>query len=155
MLVFVVLVFMLYDSNWLVKTEGGVSKLSRWVWVIALMLILVSLSGFDLGLRSHDMQCIAGTSALGWYASRNKTGNAPPKAVGGKDNQPAGPESTDSHFAGGIATSSIQHVSPTLTLKDKREPLPSAMPGGILDFHAYRDHGRIHQRSHVNRGGFH
>jgi hypothetical protein len=154
MLIFAVLVFMVHDSNWLVKTESGVSRLSRWVWIIAFILILVSLSGFDLALHSHDMQSITGASVLGWYFTRN-TGPAPPKAVGGKGNQPAGPESTDSHFAGGIITPSILHVSPTLTLKDKRGPLPSAMPGGVIDYHAYRDHGRIHQRSHVNRRGFH
>jgi len=127
-------------SNWLVETESGVSRLSRWVWIIAFILIL----------------CITGVSVLGWYFTRGSSSPAPPKAVGGKANEPAGPAaSTTSHLAGGIVSSGFLHVSPTLTLQDKREPLPSAMPGGVIDLHAYRGHGRIHQRSHLNREGFH
>ncbi|EPQ51079.1 hypothetical protein GLOTRDRAFT_123335 [Gloeophyllum trabeum ATCC 11539] len=61
------------ESFWLKKTQNGTSRLSRWVWVVAVTILIV----------------IAGAIGLGWYVSHNKPGHTAPKAIGGSANEAA------------------------------------------------------------------
>jgi len=121
------------SSRWLTKTQSGSTRLSRSVWIVAIILIL----------------CIAAACVLGWYVGHNSSSHSSPKSVGGKYNDPSTPFSSSSSLAGDLATSTVFHVSPTLTLNDKREPLPSH--GAILDTYVIR----AHRRSHLNRSHMH
>jgi hypothetical protein len=97
-------------SWWLKKTQSGSTRLSRWVWVLAIILVL----------------CIIAAGVIGWEISHNNSGHQAPTAFGGSANErpitltTAAPEATGS-------TSSIKHVSPTHTVA-RRGALVAATP---------------------------
>ncbi|OJA17179.1 hypothetical protein AZE42_00232, partial [Rhizopogon vesiculosus] len=102
-------------SSWLIKTQNGSSRLSRWVWFIGTVFLI----------------CIAGGIGIGWYISHNSPSNTAPKAIGGSAN-----ESMNSASSSTVAVSSSTslHVSPTNTVarRDTYEAAPSPV-GGFLE----------------------
>ncbi|THG97035.1 hypothetical protein EW026_g4895 [Hermanssonia centrifuga] len=100
-------------SPWLRETQSGATRLSRWIWVIGLGLLL----------------CIAGGIGLGLWIARGDQPHNAPTAIGGSANEKllsssaANPVVTE----GGVVTTSF-HVSPTHTVArrvDFGEPLPT------------------------------
>ncbi|RDB15212.1 hypothetical protein Hypma_004709 [Hypsizygus marmoreus] len=91
------------ESSWLKKTRGGTMRLSRWVWIIGVILLL----------------CIGAAIGIGWYASHKAPDHQQPTAFGGSANEAAVTTSSagvkPSVLPNG-ATSSIKHVSPTHTV---------------------------------------
>lgn len=94
-------------SSWLIKTQNGSSKLSRWVWFIGMVLLI----------------CIAAGVGIGWYISHKSTSNTAPKALGGSANETMGPSSTLASVT--ASTSSSLHVSPTNTVARRYEAEPT------------------------------
>ncbi|KAI6147160.1 hypothetical protein BKA82DRAFT_247637 [Pisolithus tinctorius] len=94
-------------SSWLVKTQNGISRMSRWVWLIA-FLILVGIGLFAAYEITHK-----------------STTTTQPTAVGGKASETAGPTSK----AAPAATQSTSlHVSPTYTVARRAaEPRPTPL----------------------------
>ena len=74
------------------------------VWIVALLLIII----------------IGGAIGFGVYISHNSKSTSTPKALGGSEDQGSDLQITSSSAA--MASSSSQHVSPTLTVQ-KRWPL--------------------------------
>ncbi|KAH0832101.1 hypothetical protein J3R83DRAFT_13010 [Lanmaoa asiatica] len=95
-------------SSWLIKTQNGSSSLSRWVWVVG-MILLTSI-GMGIGLW--------------YYISHTNSSHQQPTAVGGSANETSGPSSST---AEGHASSSSPHVTPTFTLA-RRDTLPDPTP---------------------------
>ncbi|KAJ6621807.1 hypothetical protein B0H10DRAFT_2214865 [Mycena sp. CBHHK59/15] len=113
-------------SAWLQKTQGGASRLSRWVWIIGIILII----------------CAAGGIGIGVYLSEQATAHYRPDAVGGSANEGVSNMTTTSTAAatknsakGVLETSSALHVTPTNTVA-RREPAPQLTP---LAGHAKRN----------------
>jgi len=100
-------------SSWLKKTQQGGSRLSRWVWVVGVILVICAIGGIGIGV----------------YISENEAGHQDPDAIGGSanDGTASGIATTHTNSAGSakgaIATSSALHVSPTNTVA-RRAPLP-------------------------------
>jgi len=99
-------------SSWLAKTEDGSNRLSRWVWVVGIILLL----------------CIGGGAGLGWYLTHNQPSNQQPKAFGGSANEQASAAISSSSAA--PASSSSPHVYPTNTVA-RREALPEPSGAAI------------------------
>ncbi|KAJ3575856.1 hypothetical protein NP233_g821 [Leucocoprinus birnbaumii] len=105
------------ESWWLKKTQSGTTRLSRWVWVVAIVLIV----------------CIVAASIIGWQVSKNKPNHSAPTAFGGQGNaRPSEATSTAAAGGGGGASSTIKHVSPTYTVqrRDAYEPIATGIPIG-------------------------
>ncbi|XP_006462527.1 hypothetical protein AGABI2DRAFT_193654 [Agaricus bisporus var. bisporus H97] len=97
------------ESWWLKKTRSGTTRLSRWVWVIAIALVL----------------CIVAASVIGWKVSQSHPDHQAPEAIGGSANER--PESET--VAASATGSSIKHVTPTHTVARRvasMSGLPSA-----------------------------
>ncbi|KAF8895601.1 hypothetical protein BD779DRAFT_1668846 [Infundibulicybe gibba] len=87
------------QSSWLKKTNSGASSLSRWVWVVGVLLILTA----------------AGAIGLGWYVSHKTPDHQQPKVFGGSANEMSSAlPTTTSAAASGTKTS--MHVTPTHTV---------------------------------------
>ncbi|KAJ7451535.1 hypothetical protein FB451DRAFT_700852 [Mycena latifolia] len=116
-------------SSWLKKTQGGASRLNRWVWIVGLILII----------------CAAGGIGIGLYVSEQAS-HYRPDAIGGSADAGVSAltttSSTKSGVKGAIATSSSPHVSPTNTVA-RREPAPSPF-GTALAGHAARNRHTAH-----------
>ncbi|KZT28344.1 hypothetical protein NEOLEDRAFT_1058963 [Neolentinus lepideus HHB14362 ss-1] len=113
------------ESFWLKKTQNGTSRMSRWVWVIGVILLA----------------CIAGAIGLGWYASHKSTGTNTPKAIGGSANE-AATSTEDTATSFGLGASSSPHVSPTNTVArramDDVFPTPAVVPFVPVSHHQKR-----------------
>ncbi|KAJ6525241.1 hypothetical protein DFH09DRAFT_1095713 [Mycena vulgaris] len=116
-------------SSWLKKTQGGKSRLNRWVWIVGFVLIV----------------CAAGGIGLGVYMSEQASAHYRPEAIGGSANDGVSAITTTSATAnksgakGAIATSTVLHVAPTNTVA-RREPTPSPHAHG----HAVRNRHTAH-----------
>lgn len=90
------------ESSWLVKTQSGTTRLSRWL----------SFTGVFLAI------CIAGGISVGWYFTHNNPSNQQPGVVGGSANEGISSSSsaTSSSSAPSHRVSSSPHVSPTNTI---------------------------------------
>jgi hypothetical protein len=96
------------ESIWLRKTQNGTTRLSRWVWIVGLILLIA----------------IAGGIGLGLYFSHNKPDHQRPSAFGGVGDRVGAPEeATAAPSAGGENTARI--VSATHTVQ-RRAPEPTA-----------------------------
>ncbi|CDO70856.1 hypothetical protein BN946_scf184801.g49 [Trametes cinnabarina] len=133
------------QSWWLRKTQSGTTRMSRWVWVIGLTLLII----------------IAGAIGLGWYVSHNSTTHSAPTAIGGSANEKAidSETPTSTAVAGALATSTVLHVTPTKTVARRAdEPIPTPMaiyPVTARGSSAHRVHvvqaHRHGRRTHLNR----
>ncbi|KAK0464328.1 uncharacterized protein EV420DRAFT_1637898 [Desarmillaria tabescens] len=90
------------SSSWLKKTQNGTTRLSRWVWVIGMILAI----------------CAAAGIGLGWWISHKSTSHDQPIVIGGSADNAATETGTDTSAVGSgtarVATS--LHVSPTNTV---------------------------------------
>ncbi|KAH8104850.1 hypothetical protein BXZ70DRAFT_1005351 [Cristinia sonorae] len=84
------------QSVWLRKTQSGSTRMSRWVWIVGVILLL----------------CIAGGIGLGWWIAHNDKSVNAPTAIGGSANEKAQPTTT----AAAPGTSSAARVTPTHTV---------------------------------------
>ncbi|KAJ7432777.1 hypothetical protein B0H11DRAFT_787769 [Mycena galericulata] len=104
-------------SAWLQKTQGGANRLSRWVWIVGIILII----------------CAAGGIGIGVYVSEKAAANYRPDAIGGSANDgasliptsSAAKSTAKSAAKGAIATSSALHVTPTNTVARRDPALPN------------------------------
>ncbi|KAG9315734.1 hypothetical protein JVU11DRAFT_3381 [Chiua virens] len=103
-------------SSWLVKTQSGSSRLSRWVWMGGIFLLV----------------CAAAGIGLWYYISHSSPSNEAPKAVGGSAGETAGSSSPTP--AAGPAPSSSPHVTPTYTL-GRRNMGPYPTPAAFALVH--------------------
>ncbi|KAI0771141.1 hypothetical protein BD413DRAFT_604494 [Trametes elegans] len=117
------------QSWWLHKTQSGTTRMSRWVWIVGMTLLIV----------------IAGAIGLGWYVGHNSTSHNAPKAIGGSANEKAIASETSTIGSGLVESASPTfHVSPTHTVA-RRAPIPSSPPSNIYHFV-----GRGGSSHHVN-----
>ncbi|KAF8965963.1 hypothetical protein BDZ97DRAFT_1756967 [Flammula alnicola] len=102
------------ESSWLHKTRNGSDRLSRWVWVVGVILLI----------------CIAGGIGVGVYLTRNNPGHQAPTAIGGSADNLATYTSSAAVAtgAGGKTLSSSLHVSPTNTVKRRDGGLVTPAP---------------------------
>ncbi|EJF56677.1 hypothetical protein DICSQDRAFT_141133 [Dichomitus squalens LYAD-421 SS1] len=116
------------QSMWLRKTQNGTTRMSRWVWFVGLILLLI----------------VAGAIGLGWWVAHNNTTHTAPKAIGGSADEKS-IESASSAAAAHLATSSSTslHVSPTNTVARRAdEPIPTSV--------VYPVHARSPNSHHVH-----
>ncbi|RXW17606.1 hypothetical protein EST38_g8254 [Candolleomyces aberdarensis] len=103
-------------SSWLRRTENGKNRLSRWVWVIGMILLCA----------------IGGAIGLGIYFTRDSPDHQQPTALAGNvGNQTAdaAPSSILSFGGGrggggGTPSTATRHVSPTHTLEGRGSEMP-------------------------------
>ena len=97
------------ESSWLKKNRSGTNQLSRYVWIVGVVLIVAIFGGIGVGV----------------WMSRSSPGHQQPKAIGGSaDNLATGTTTSTSSskpVETGTATSSILHVSPTNTIANRGE----------------------------------
>lgn len=90
------------SSSWLKKTQNGTTRLSRWVWIIGMLLAI----------------CAAAAIGLGVWISHNSASHQQPVVIGGSADNAATESITDTSAVGkgtaSVATS--LHVSPTNTV---------------------------------------
>lgn len=96
-------------SSWLVKTQSGMSRMSRWVWLVAVVIL-------------------AGIALFAAFEITHKSSTTQPTAVGGKANETASAASTTAPAA--VQSTSL-HVSPTYTVA-RRAVEPQPTPLGAL-----------------------
>ncbi|KAF9523417.1 hypothetical protein CPB83DRAFT_690915 [Crepidotus variabilis] len=128
------------ESSWLKKTRSGSSQLSRWVWIIGILLILVILGGVGVGV----------------YFTRNNPSHQQPKAIGGAAANSDVPVATAAVAAGGgggavgsgtkpttvaglapgqrptVDPASVKHVSPTNTVARRAVEWPAPTDGAAM-----------------------
>lgn len=106
------------ESSWLVKTQNGTTRLSRWIWIVGTFM----------------MVCIATGIGVGWYFTHKNPSNQQPKVFGGSaDEGMSSAAASSSTSVSGI--SSAPHVSPTNTVARRArypEPAPTHVPFQIL-----------------------
>ncbi|KAJ7677446.1 hypothetical protein B0H17DRAFT_1207005 [Mycena rosella] len=111
-------------SSWLKKTQGGASRLNRWVWIIGFILIV----------------CAVGGIAIGVYISEQASSHYRPDAIGGSADAGGSfvtsASATKSAVKGALKTSSALHVAPTNTVARRAS---TALPG-----HAARNRHTAH-----------
>ncbi|KAG2065308.1 hypothetical protein BDR04DRAFT_1108648 [Suillus decipiens] len=95
-------------SSWLIKTQSGSSKLSRWVWFVGMVFLVLIAAGIGIG----------------WYISHKSSSNTTPQAIGGSAEETM--SSTSTHASVPVSSSSL-HVSPTNTVarRNEAEPTPA------------------------------
>lgn len=102
-------------SSWLQKSQSSSSRMSRWIWCIGIVLLII----------------IGGSIGLGIYASHKSSTTTTPEALGGSESEGVSfTPTTSSHAATGAlagASSTSLHVSPTNTVA-KRWALPIPEP---------------------------
>lgn len=138
-------------SSWLEKTQSGAARLSRWVWIVGLLLLIL----------------IGGAIGLGVYVSRNNTTPTTPKALGGSESEGVSftPTTSATNTAGALGgvTSTSRHVSPTNTVAKRiaypfPEPTPAPAPFPFVGEHldsvlngAAAAHKQQHQKRMMKR----
>lgn len=109
------------------KTQNGTSRLSRWVWAIGLILLIVGALQTAWYWISNPLffQCAGIGIGLWYYISHTSTSHQQPTAVGGSANETGGTSSSTA----GHGSSSSPFVTPTFTLARRDgvlEPTPTA-----------------------------
>ncbi|KAI0051111.1 hypothetical protein FA95DRAFT_1535228 [Auriscalpium vulgare] len=100
------------ESSWLRKTRNGTSRMSRWVWVIGIVLLVCA--GLAIG--------------LGIYLSQKSSSHQAPTAIGGSANESLGVATTTTLAKGAKGTAGLSttpHVSPTFTVA-RRDASPAS-----------------------------
>ncbi|KAJ7288092.1 hypothetical protein C8J57DRAFT_1165644 [Mycena rebaudengoi] len=101
-------------SSWLTKTQGGASRLSRWVWLVGIILVVAAIGGIGLGV----------------YTSQTSNSHKRPEAIGGSAEQgqtvlsthTTATKSLNGSAKGGIggASSTRARVTPTNEVPRRR-----------------------------------
>ncbi|KAH9926087.1 hypothetical protein B0H21DRAFT_781365 [Amylocystis lapponica] len=131
------------QSQWLKKTMSGTSRMSRWVFLIGIILLLV----------------VVGAIGLGVYVSHKNPHNSAPTAIGGSADETGGTSSSLAGHEAVASSSTFLHVTPTNTVarrddifKPMSTGVPLALPldhsGGPIHLPRIPLH---HRRSHLNR----
>ncbi|OBZ68727.1 hypothetical protein A0H81_11071 [Grifola frondosa] len=132
------------QSMWLRKTQNGTTRMSRWIWIIGMTLLII----------------IVAAIGLGWWASHNNTSHNAPTAIGGSANEKdLGSSSVSSTASTAATSSSAFHVTPTNTVARRSDPIPTAYalplssPSPELDNDAVVRAVQSHRarRSYLNR----
>jgi len=119
------------ESTWLRKTQDGSTRLSRWVWLIGIFLLV----------------CIGAAIAIGYTVSHNAPSYQQPKAFGGSANESAVPSSSQPATTPASGTSAISPlVQPTYTVA-RRASEPSGLPAAQDLANVVHDHKR---RTHMH-----
>ncbi|KAI0250771.1 hypothetical protein BJV78DRAFT_1282999 [Lactifluus subvellereus] len=122
------------QSAWLRKAQNDTNRMSRWVWVVGLLLL--TCAGLGIG--------------VGWYASHKAPPHQDPTAFGGGDSQRAIPTSSQGQ---GVNHSSL-HVTPTNTVARRSafpDPLPTPAPNAPIHvMHVPYPHGSKHDPTPVH-----
>jgi hypothetical protein len=127
-------------SSWLRKTQSGTTRLSRWVWIIGLLLVAV----------------VAAAIGLGWYISHKAPDHQQPKALGGTGtNRGAGESGGKPSVApGGSSSAHPTKITPTFTV-DRRASIPTPISGSGGSDSPLSKRARIgmvrHRKGHKNR----
>lgn len=111
-------------SSWLEKTQNGSAHLSRMVWIIGILILVI----------------IGGAIGFGWYISHNSTTTTHAKALGGSEGQGQDLSITQTSTAAGGTSSEV--VRPTLTVQ-KRWPVPEPTPASVHVVHVH-PHANAH-----------
>ncbi|KAI0317518.1 hypothetical protein OF83DRAFT_1121090 [Amylostereum chailletii] len=123
------------ESAWLRKTQSGTTRLSRWVWIVGVLLLA----------------CIGLSIGVGVYASKkNPSTHKGPKAIGGSAEHSMDPSAAtaDSGEAGGTTT---PHVTPTHTVA-RRDFSPVYPTGAAVHvLHIPHTHKSRRRQNHLNR----
>ncbi|KAL1722799.1 hypothetical protein EV715DRAFT_286846 [Schizophyllum commune] len=118
------------ESSWLKKTQGGTTSLSRWVFIIGMVLLI----------------CAAGGIGLGWYISRNNTGSNAPKAIGGSAN-----EMNTGEGEGAASMQSSIRVTPTFTVDRRAVATEAANNSSPVPIQGKDIHVHRRLRDHMKR----
>lgn len=116
------------ESSWLKKTRSGSARLSRWVWIVGIILLI----------------CIGGGAGLGVYMTRKSPGHQQPTAIGGSADNTAGPTPSATPSGTAKGSSTRLHVTPTNTVARRSPedafltPAPAPSPALSLRMHAKR-----------------
>ncbi|KAG6377142.1 hypothetical protein JVT61DRAFT_1194 [Boletus reticuloceps] len=121
-------------SSWLTKTQSGTNRLSRWVWVIGIILLV----------------CTGAGIGIWYYVSHTSISNQAPTAVGGSAGETAG---SSSPIKG--SSSSSPHVMPTFTL-GHRDTMAYPTPAAPALIHkssgdAAQANVASHNKKHLHR----
>jgi len=108
------------DSPWLKKTQNGDSRLSRWVWVIGISLLV----------------CIGAGVGLGWYFTHNNPAHQRPASLGPTGNATEAIPSSSAVMLTTSGSSTVLKVTPTRTIDKRAEATPA--PVGIHVSHKRR-----------------
>lgn len=102
-------------SPWLRKTQSGKAWMSRWLWLIGIILVIV----------------IAGAIGLGWWASHKSNTSTEPTTLGGSSKEAAGPVVSKAIVAPSSSSDSVPHVGPTFTVARRGviEARSTGLPG--------------------------
>ncbi|KAG5649704.1 hypothetical protein H0H81_002431 [Sphagnurus paluster] len=123
-------------SVWLSKTQSGSTRLSRWVWITGIILLIVRPLLCAPPACPNHPQIIGAAIGLGWYVSHNKPDHQQPKAFGGSANEAA--TASTSATVDPSTGSTVKHVSPTHTLASRVEPSVLAAPVRRSHAHAHK-----------------
>lgn len=115
-------------SPWLKKTQNGSTRLSRWVWVIGLVLLLL----------------IGAACGLGWYISHDSPDHQQPAALGGTGTNKGAVDGAKASTAPAVtgSTTTAAKVTPTFTV-DRRAAVPVATPDPLPAYPQYAKRARI------------
>lgn len=130
--------------------------MSRWVWIVGMTLLIVSIHVMSQYVVSNlSAQIIAGAIGLGWYVSHNSTSHNAPTAIGGSANEKAlttTDVSSAATVAGAVATSTVLHVSPTRTVARRDdEPIPTPLALYPIEARSPGSH-HVHIAQHHRQG---
>ena len=128
-------------STWLRKTRDGSTRLSRWVWVIGIFLLVVRIRSFSLLRASyHFPQCIGAAIGIGYHVSHDAPSHQQPKVFGGSADESAVPSlSQPTPTAAGGPSATSLHVQPTFTVA-RRALEPSGLPASQNLANAMHNH---------------
>ncbi|TCD69026.1 hypothetical protein EIP91_009089 [Steccherinum ochraceum] len=144
------------QSVWLRKTQNGDTRMSRWVWVVGLIILIVSLPSPSIPLSrtslpptltpsSPSLQAVAGGIGIGVYISHNDTSHDAPTAIGGKANERPADESSTA-VGSGTSTGSPK-VTPTHTVARRAgggfDVVPTGVPGVLAELSDFSWKGHV------------
>ncbi|KAL5524465.1 hypothetical protein ACEPAF_9605 [Sanghuangporus sanghuang] len=123
------------SSSWLEKTQAATTNMSRMIWIVGILLLIV----------------IGGAIGFGIYISHNSNESTRATALGGSDGQGADLSVLPTTTAAAVSTTS--GVRPTLTV-DKRFaipwPTPEPTPGVMHVVHAHVSSHHVADSSSVS-----
>ena len=122
------------ESSWLKKARSSASAMSRWVWIVGLLLLMV----------------IGGAIGLGMYLSQGTPDHQAPTTLGGNTSKPGVAVETKAAAkpSASVSTSTRLHVTPTHTIAGRAvEPLPVETEVVVKKKRTEHLHARKHRKS--------
>ena len=133
------------SSSWLKKNQSGSTRMSRWVWAAAIIILLVRCHSSLWCLQGLiTRQCIAAGVAATLITTHGKSSPQQPTALGGSANETS--SSMPSKSTATSRPSVRSHISPTHTVA-RRDVNSDAFPTVTSIRHRQiPDHPRYHRR---------